>query len=40
VNGEQVRLAVERKQRTERVKTGVAGLAFAMQVVGMWGDGA
>jgi autophagy-related protein 33 len=40
VNGEQVRLAVERKQRIERVKTGVAGLAFAMQVVGMWGDGA
>jgi autophagy-related protein 33 len=40
VNGEQVRLAVERKQKTERVKTGVAGLAFAMQVVGMWGDGA
>ena len=40
VNGEQVRLAVERKQRTERVKTVLAGAAFGMQVVGMWGDGA
>ncbi|CAA9963216.1 hypothetical protein PTMSG1_06584 [Pyrenophora teres f. maculata] len=40
VNGEQVRQAVERKQRTEWVKTALAGAAFAMQVVGMWGDGA
>lgn len=40
VNGEQVRQAVERKQFTERVKTGLAGLAFAMQLVGIWGDGA
>ena len=40
VNGELVRQAVERKQVAERVKTGLAGLAFAMQVVGIWGDGA
>jgi len=40
VNGEQVRQAVERKQMTEWVKTGLAGLASAMQVVGLWGDGA
>lgn len=40
VNGEQVRQAVERKQFTERVKTALAGAAFAMQVVGIWGDGA
>ncbi|KAF1831453.1 hypothetical protein BDW02DRAFT_571988 [Decorospora gaudefroyi] len=40
VNGEQVRQAVEKKQRVERVKTGLAGVAFAMQVVGLWGDGA
>ncbi|KAF1940474.1 hypothetical protein EJ02DRAFT_406433 [Clathrospora elynae] len=40
VNGEQVRQAVESKQFTERIKTGLAGLAFGMQVVGMWGDGA
>ena len=40
VNGEQVRLAVERKQVVEWVKTGLAGVAFAMQVVGLWGDGA
>ncbi len=40
VNGEQVRQAVERKQFAERVKAGLAGVAFAMQVVGIWGDGA
>ena len=40
VNGELVREVVERRQRTERVKTGLAGLAFTMQVVGIWGDGA
>ncbi|CAO2651541.1 Nn.00g041110.m01.CDS01 [Neocucurbitaria sp. VM-36] len=40
VNGEQVRQAVERKQLAERAKTALAGLAFAMQVVGIWGDGA
>ncbi|CBX97237.1 hypothetical protein IAQ61_007350 [Plenodomus lingam] len=40
VNGEQVRQAVERRQSTERLKTVLAGLTFAMQVVGLWGDGA
>lgn len=40
VNGEQVRQAVERRQFSERIKTGLGGLAFAMQVVGLWGDGA
>ncbi|KAL6702524.1 hypothetical protein ACN47E_001588 [Coniothyrium glycines] len=40
VNGEQVRQAVEQKQFTERFKAGLAALAFGMQVVGMWGDGA
>lgn len=40
VNGEQVRQAVERKQFAERAKTGLAALAFAMQIVGIWGDGA
>lgn len=40
VNGEQVRQAVERKQFAERIKAGLVGLAFGMQVVGMWGDGA
>ncbi|KAF2652161.1 hypothetical protein K491DRAFT_605417 [Lophiostoma macrostomum CBS 122681] len=40
VNGEQVRQAVERMRVREGVRAGVAGVAFAMQVVGIWGDGA
>jgi autophagy-related protein 33 len=40
VNGEQVREAVERKKFNESVKASFAGLAFAMSVVGIWGDGA
>jgi autophagy-related protein 33 len=39
VNGELVREFVERRQRTELIKTGLAAVAFAMQVVGLWGDG-
>ena len=40
VNDEQARQAVERKQMPEWVKTGLARLAFSIQVVGLWGDGA
>ncbi|KAF2794360.1 hypothetical protein K505DRAFT_361130 [Melanomma pulvis-pyrius CBS 109.77] len=40
VNGEQVRLKVEKLQFVESVRMGVEGLAFAMGVVGIWGDGA
>ncbi|KAF2875132.1 hypothetical protein BDV95DRAFT_309315 [Massariosphaeria phaeospora] len=40
VNGEQVRHAVERMRATEGVRTLVGGVAFVMQVVGIWGDGA
>jgi len=40
VNGEQVRVAVERKKLVEGVKAGTAGVAFGMSVVGLWGDGA
>ncbi|KAJ4346033.1 hypothetical protein N0V95_005766 [Ascochyta clinopodiicola] len=40
VNGEQVRQAVERKKLTENVKAVFTGVAFAMQIVGIWGDGA
>lgn len=40
VNGEQVRQAVERKRLTESIKAVLTGLAFGMQVVGIWGDGA
>ena len=39
VNGEQVREAVERKKFNESVKAVFAGVAFAMSVVGLWGDG-
>ncbi|KAF1961637.1 hypothetical protein CC80DRAFT_401264 [Byssothecium circinans] len=40
VNGEQVRQAVERMRFGEGVRAVVAGLGFAMGVVGLWGDGA
>jgi len=40
VNGEQVRHAVERKRLTESIKAILTGVAFGMQVVGIWGDGA
>ncbi|KAF2001602.1 hypothetical protein P154DRAFT_521645 [Amniculicola lignicola CBS 123094] len=40
VNGEQVRLAVDRLRVVEGWRGGVAGLAFAMGVIGLWGDGA
>jgi autophagy-related protein 33 len=40
VNGEQVRQQVERMQLTEGVRAVVGGLAFAMGVIGIWGDGA
>lgn len=40
VNGEQVRQEVERRKLTESIKTIFTGAAFAMQIVGIWGDGA
>jgi autophagy-related protein 33 len=40
VNGEQVREAVEGRQKVEMGKAGIAAVAFAMSVVGLWGDGA
>ncbi|KAF2270109.1 hypothetical protein CC78DRAFT_485943 [Lojkania enalia] len=40
VNGEQVRQAVERMRVTEGVRALVSGTAFALSVVGIWGDGA
>jgi autophagy-related protein 33 len=40
LNGEQVRQKVERLQVLESVRAGVTGVAFAMGVVGLWGDGA
>ncbi|KAF2107155.1 hypothetical protein BDV96DRAFT_589789 [Lophiotrema nucula] len=40
VNGEQVRHAVERMRSTESARAIISGAAFAMGVVGLWGDGA
>jgi autophagy-related protein 33 len=40
VNGEQVRQQVERMKFTEGVRAVVGGFAFAMGVIGIWGDGA
>lgn len=40
VNGEQVREAVERRKVNESIKTTLSAVAFAMSVVGLWGDGA
>ncbi|KUI68404.1 Autophagy-related protein 33 [Cytospora mali] len=40
VNGEEVRGEVESFLKKQMVSTAVAGLSFAMAVVGIWGDGA
>jgi autophagy-related protein 33 len=40
VNGEQVEKEARRQQFVEFVRTGVSGLGFVMDVVGIWGDGA
>lgn len=39
VNGEQVRLSIERFGFVERVKRSITFTAFFMGVVGIWGDG-
>jgi len=40
VNGEQVEKRTRDQQLVEFVRTAVAGVGFAMGVVGIWGDGA
>lgn len=40
VNGEEVRSEVEVFVRDQLVRTAVAGLGFAVAVLGIWGDGA
>jgi len=40
VNGEEVREQMEGFMMTQVVRTVVAGIGFAMSVVGIWGDGA
>jgi autophagy-related protein 33 len=40
VNGEEVRTAMEGFKLSQSVRLALSGLAFAMSVVGIWGDGA
>ncbi|CAK7203529.1 hypothetical protein SEUCBS139899_006263 [Sporothrix eucalyptigena] len=40
VNGEEVRASVETFLKRQIARTFVSGLAFAMAIVGLWGDGA
>ncbi|KAG0650658.1 Autophagy-related 33 [Hyphodiscus hymeniophilus] len=40
VNGEEVRQQMEGFKMSQMIRTAVAGLGFAMSVVGIWGDGA
>lgn len=38
-NGEEVRKSMEQWRVAEWIRTGATGVAFAMAVVGIWGDG-
>lgn len=40
VNGEELRIAIEGFKFNQSVRFALAGLAFAMSLVGIWGDGA
>lgn len=40
VNGEEVREEMEGFILTQVIRTAIAGVGFAMSVVGIWGDGA
>jgi autophagy-related protein 33 len=40
VNGEEIRERMEGFMMGQVVRTAVAGVAFVMSVVGIWGDGA
>ena len=40
VNGEEIRVQVDGFVTGQLVRTAIAGVAFAMSVVGIWGDGA
>jgi len=39
VNGEQVELEMTRERKVQKVRSWIAGLGFAMGVIGIWGDG-
>ncbi|KAL6243634.1 hypothetical protein RBB50_009627 [Rhinocladiella similis] len=40
VNGEKVEMEMARERRIQKVRSWIAGVGFAMGVVGIWGDGA
>ena len=40
VNGEKVESEMARERKVQRVRSWIAGLGFAMGVIGVWGDGA
>lgn len=40
VNGEKVEMEMTRERKIQQVRSWIAGLGFAMGVVGIWGDGA
>jgi autophagy-related protein 33 len=40
VNGEEVRQQMEGFKLSQIVRTSIAGIGFAMSVIGIWGDGA
>jgi autophagy-related protein 33 len=40
VNGEEVREQMEGFMTSQIIRTAVAGIGFAMSVIGIWGDGA
>lgn len=39
VNGEELRVQMEGFQKSQIIRTVVAGVGFMMSVVGIWGDG-
>jgi autophagy-related protein 33 len=40
VNGEKVEMEMTRERKIQKVRSWIAGIGFAMGVVGIWGDGA
>jgi autophagy-related protein 33 len=40
VNGEKVELEMTRERKVQKVRSWIAGIGFAMGIVGIWGDGA
>ncbi|KIV86324.1 hypothetical protein PV11_01941 [Exophiala sideris] len=40
VNGEKVEMEMTRERKIQKVRSWIAGVGFAMGVVGIWGDGA